>query len=143
MLGFWSIAALLTAIALLFLLPPLLRRRETPPDARTAANAAIYREQFDELAAEHARGALSRAEYDRARSEIERRVVAEHAAGGAAAASHAPRVVAAIVVGLAVPVAAGLGYWRLGNPTALTSVANEAGHTVSREQVEADRKSVV
>ena len=136
MTGFVAAAAAMVALALAFVLPPLLRRRETPPDARTAANAAIYREQLDELAAEHARGALSREEHDRARLEIERRIVAEHAAAGAAPAAHPPRFGAAIALGLLLPVLAGLAYWKLGNPEALTGVVNEAGHTVSREQIE-------
>ena len=135
--AFAAAAAAMVAIALAFLLPPLLRRRETPPDARTAANAAIYREQLDELAAEHARGALTREEHDRAKLEIERRVVAEHGAAGVAPATHPPRKAAALAVALLIPLAAGLAYWKLGNPGALTEVANEAGHTVSREQVEA------
>ena len=47
-----ALAAALTVAALLFLVPPLVRRRTAAPDVRVAANAAIYREQLEELTAE-------------------------------------------------------------------------------------------
>lgn len=136
MTTFSILAAAMCALALAFLLPPLLRRRETPPDARGAANAAIYREQFDELGAELQRGTLTREEYERACREVERRVLAEHTDRGPVPATHRPRRAVAVVLGLLLPLVAGLGYWKLGNPDAITGVANEAGHMVSREQME-------
>jgi len=135
---FWAIAAAMCAAALLFLLPPLLRQRVTPPDARTAVNASIYREQLEELEAELRRGALTREEYERGCREVERRVVSEHVDGGPAPATHRPRTGVALAVGLLLPVLAALGYWNLGNPEAMNPVAaGEAGHTVSPDQVEA------
>jgi len=116
---FWSIAALLTAAALLFLLPPLLRRRSAPPDARSAANAAIYREQLEELAADLQRGALGQEEFERQSREIGRRILAEHGRSGPQAAQHPPQLAAAVLIGVALPLAAGLGYWVLGQPRAL------------------------
>ena len=133
---FWSIAAALTAAGLLFLLPPLLRRRTTAPDARVAANAAIYREQLDELAAELQRGALTQEEFERASHEIERRIVAEHAGGAPAPASHRPSVATALAVGLLLPVAAVLIYLQLGTPAALDAKVAGAAHTVTNEQME-------
>jgi cytochrome c-type biogenesis protein CcmH len=133
---FWAAAVAMVALALAFLLPPLLRRRVTAPDARVAANASIYREQLDELAAELRRGALTPEEYVSASREVERRVVAEHGAGGPVPAEHRPPRAAALAVVLLLPLAAGVGYWQLGNPGAVSAVANEAGHMVSRAQVE-------
>jgi len=120
---FWALAAALTAAALAFLLPPLLRKRSTAPDARSAANAAIYREQLEELGAELQRGALTAEELERASREIERRVVAEHTAGTPAPARHRAPVAAAIAVGLLVPLAAAFGYWQLGEPRAMDAEA--------------------
>lgn len=136
---FWALAAALTAAALAFLLPPLVRRRTAAPDDRVAANAAIYREQLDELAADLARGAIGREEFDRASREIERRVVAEHAAGGPQAAQHRPLLAAAIAIGLGLPLLAGVGYWKLGNPEGLQNVAAEAddAHRLTGAQMEA------
>ena len=121
MILFWSIAAALTAAALLFLLPPLLRRRSTAPDARVAANAAIYREQLDELAEELQRGALTQDEFERASREVERRIVAEHAGGAPAQASHRPTTATALALGLLLPLAVVIGYLQLGDRRALTA----------------------
>ena len=139
MILFWSLAAVLTAAALAFLLPPLLRARTALPDARAAANAVIYREQLEELGAELQRGAIGREEFERASREIERRIVAEHAAGGPQAAQHRPLVAAAVAIGVGLPLLAGLGYWKLGNPEGLQNVAApaEQGHQVTGAQMEA------
>ena len=137
---FWALAGAMCAAALAFLLPPLLRRRVTPPDARTAANAAIYREQLEELGAELQRGALTREEYERACREVERRVVAEHAGGGPLPATHGPRAGVALAIGLLLPVLAAVGYWNLGNLEAMNPVvaaADDAGHSANPAEVEA------
>jgi cytochrome c-type biogenesis protein CcmH len=136
MILFWSIAAAFVVAALLFLLPPLVRRRTTAPDVRVAANAAIYREQLDELAVELQRGAVTREEFERASREVEHRIVAEHAGGAPAPAVHRPAVVAALVVGLLLPLAAVVGYLQLGSPGALDGAAKGATHEVSPEQME-------
>jgi cytochrome c-type biogenesis protein CcmH len=136
MMLFWSIAAALTVAALLFLLPPLLRRRATPPDSRVAANAAIYREQLDELAADLQRGAVTREEFERASREVEHRIVAEHAGGAPAPAAHRPAFAAALALGLLLPLAVVLGYLQLGNPGALDGAGPDAAHAVSPEQME-------
>jgi cytochrome c-type biogenesis protein CcmH len=136
MMLFWSIAAGLTVAALLFVLPPLLRRRTTAPDSRIAANAAIYREQLDELAAELQRGALTQEEFARASREVEHRIVAEHAGGAPALAAHRPAFAAALALGLLLPLAVVLGYLQLGKPDALGGAPAEAPHTVSAEQLE-------
>jgi len=123
MILFWSLAAVLTAAALLILLPPLLRRRTAAPDARVAANAAIYREHLEELAADLQRGAIGKEEFERSSREIERRIVAEHAAGAPEAARHDPQRAAAIAIGLFLPLAALLAYWNLGEPRAIDAEA--------------------
>jgi len=139
MMPFLAIAAVLTAAALLFLLPPLLRRRTTAPDVRVAANAAIYREQLEELAAELQRGAVTKEEFERASREIEHRIVSEYGQPAAPQpAGWRPNTAAALAVGLLLPLAVALGYWQLGNPIALsgTGTTSEPGHSVSRDQME-------
>lgn len=136
MILFWAITAALVTAALLFVLPPLLRRRTTGPDVRVAANAAIYREQLDELAAELQRGAVTRAEFERASREIEHRIVEEHADHAPASAAHRPAVVAALAVGLLLPLAVVLGYLQLGSPGALDGSTASAAHQVSPAQME-------
>ena len=126
MILFWSIAAAFTAAALLFLLPPLLRRRTTAPDVRVAANAAIYREQLDELAAELRRGKLTPQEFERGGREIENRIVAEHAESAPQPATHRPLLAAALALSLLLPLGVVLGYLQLGNPGALNATAESA-----------------
>jgi cytochrome c-type biogenesis protein CcmH len=136
MTAFVAIAVVMGALALLFLLPPLLRSRVTAPDLRVAANAAIYREQLAELGAELQRGTLTREEYERASREVEHRIVAEHADRGPAPATHRPPLAVAVAIAVLLPIVAGVGYWKLGNPAALDGVASEAGHPVTQEQME-------
>lgn len=143
MMLFWAIAAALTVAALLFLLPPLMRRRTTAPDTRVAANAAIYREQLEELTAELRRGALTEQEFERASREIEHRIVSEYGEPAAPRpAGRRPHMSAALAVGLLLPLAVVLGYLQLGNPNALSGAAapggtaSEPAHSVTPEQME-------
>lgn len=134
---FWSIGAALIVAALLFLLPPLVRRRNSSPDARAAANAAIYREQLDELAAELQRGILTQEEFERASREIEHRIVSEYGTPGAPQpAPRRPNTPVALALGVLLPLVVVLGYLQLGNPGAIGSAASGAGHAVSPEQME-------
>ena len=136
MMLFGAIAAGLIVAALLFLLPPLLRLRTTAPDARVAANAAIYREQLEELAAELQRGALTKEEFERASREIEHRIVSEYGIPAAPQpAGWRPNTAAALAVGLLLPLAVVLGYLQLGSLDGLGGAAAEAAHTVSPEQM--------
>lgn len=117
---FWAIAALLTIAALLFVLPPLVRNRSSAPDAHIAANATIYREQLDELGADLQRGALTQEEFEHASREIEHRIVSEYGAPAVPQpAKRRAQVVAALAVGLLLPLAVALVYWQLGEPRAL------------------------
>jgi cytochrome c-type biogenesis protein CcmH len=118
-IGFLAIAALLAAAALAFLLPPLLRGRGSSATTSGEVNAAIYREQLGELRLERDRGAITAAEFDHARRELEQRVVAEASvAAQLAPPSRSPRA-AALAIALFMPLAVALGYWQLGNPGAL------------------------
>lgn len=129
MTAFVVLAALFAAVALAFVLPPLLRSaRPAAQAARDDVNAVIYREQLAELRAERERGAMGEDQFQRAVRDLERRIVAEAGAAAAAAASapRGPHALAAVVVALAIPLVAGLGYWRLGAPDALQPGATEA-----------------
>ena len=72
---FWSLALLLLAGTLAFLLPPLLRQRgpAAAPDDEAAA-IAVYRDQKRALDAEFADGVISAAERDAAVAELTRRL---------------------------------------------------------------------
>jgi len=147
MTAFVLSAALLAALALGFVLLPLLRRRaQATASDRAEANAAIYRDQLAELEAERAQGLISAARYDETRAEIERRLAEDLAAGESAGS--APRLQwqgsrLALVLGLVMPlVAAGL-YVLVGTPAALDPTAGAQSaqtqnqHQVTPEQIDA------
>ena len=139
MTGFALAAGALVALALGFLLWPLLRARpRAGVDAqRAAANAAIYREQLEELEADFARGALTAEEHEKAKRDIQHRIVGEHGVEAApAAAPKAPWPVIAAIA-LLVPLVAGLGYWKLGNPDGLDPAKVAGGPQISPEQMTA------
>ena len=55
---FWSLAAVMVMVALLFLLPPLLRNREVSAVSRDDLNTEVIKSQFAELDADLDAGKL-------------------------------------------------------------------------------------
>jgi cytochrome c-type biogenesis protein CcmH len=104
MIAFWSISALLVAGALLFLLPPLLRRPDT-----SAPQAASRHPRSGHARRRDARG-------QRAALQL----ASEHARSGR---------IAAIAVGLGIPLVSVLLYFQLGNPQGLTARKAEPTQT--------------
>ena len=135
---FWSIAVLLAAVALTFVLPALLgRRRATGAATADAANVAIHRDQLKELDADLAAGTLSPERRDEARREIEQRLLDDLRAGDGTRASTAGGRKTGMAVALALPVAALLLYLAVGNPAALApGAAAGDGHGITRDQIE-------
>lgn len=132
----------LIALALLMVLPALLRQRAQRavpgvPDAREA-NVQVLREQLAALDADRAAGVLDEPQYRLARTEIERRALEE-----VPAAEHQPLVLrrsgwTALVVGLFIPVFAVLMYAALGQPQALDpALAAAPQGEVTMPQIEA------
>ncbi len=129
MTAFLLIAAILIAVALAWLLPPLLRRdRGTLQVERAAANLGILKDQLAELEAERARGAVSAEQYAETKAELERRVLDEVAAESAAAPAVPPRSgrATALALALVVPVAAALIYWQRGDLAAFDPALQQA-----------------
>jgi len=71
MTSFWIVAAVMVAVALTFLAPTLLGRKRLSSQDRSDQNVQIARERLNELESEFGRGALSEADYERARQELE------------------------------------------------------------------------
>jgi len=133
--AFVLIAVLFVAVALAFVLPPLLRREpQRPAASRDAVNAGIYREQLEELRADLARGAIDQAQFDRARLDLERRIVDEHERPAVSLAG-GRRVKTAIVIGIAIPLVAGLAYWKFGAPQVLTGEAVVDARNITPAQI--------
>lgn len=120
MIAFLIAAALLLAVALAFLLPPLLKRSSAGGPSRSVANLSVYRDQQAELDADLARGTISAEQHAQAKAELERRVLEEvgEAPAGGAASRTGSRIVAAIV-GVAIPSVAVVLYLVVGQPAAL------------------------
>ena len=146
---FWIVAAILITVALLFVLPPLWKRSSPagvaahPDNANNALNVAVYRDQQQELEADRRAGTLSDEQYERARTELERRLLEDVAATGTATAPAAVRPgsrVPAVLVGIAVPLLAVGLYFAVGSPRALAPVAalpHGSTKGASAEQIEA------
>ena len=117
---FVVIAAVLAALSLVFVLPPLLRAKSGRDVDRARANLGVLKDQLAELEADHARGVVADAQYAEIKAELERRVLEDVQAADAPvtvapARSRWPAIVVAVVVPLA---AAGI-YATLGDPAAM------------------------
>lgn len=133
MIVFWLIGAALAVGVLALVLRPLLFNRAAGPVSRTAANISIYRDQLRELEADLAAGTLAQADYERARAELESRLledVREQPAPATRAAGRGAVVATAALVPL---VALGV-YFAVGSPSAI--VGGEPQPHVSAQQVE-------
>jgi cytochrome c-type biogenesis protein CcmH len=117
MIAFWVGGALLAALALALVLRPLVAARKREQLSRREANIAIYKDQLRELEADRAAGNLTQPDYERARLELEARLLED-----VRAPETAPRGAgrkAAMVVALAVPILAIGVYFATGNLRAL------------------------
>jgi len=130
---FWAASALLAAVALLLVMRPLLWRGAAARVSRRALNVAVYRDQLRELEADLRAGTLAQADYERARRELEARLLedvenqveeTEPRRGGRATM---------ILAGVSIPVLALAVYLVVGNPGAIDP---QAAHGVTMRQVE-------
>ncbi|MEO8541948.1 MAG: c-type cytochrome biogenesis protein CcmI [Burkholderiaceae bacterium] len=135
----------LIALALGFVLPPLLRRKPGVSTAATVldarrANLQVLREQLASLEADLSAGTIDADQYQLSRTDIERRALDEEQAAEHDAGALAPRRAtrSAVVVGLAIPLFAVLLYAALGRPQAVElDVAAAPSGEVTLPQVEA------
>lgn len=115
---FWLIGAGLAVAVLAWLLRPLLSRRHAAVPSHSAANVSIYRDQLRELGVDLAAGTLAREDYERARAELEARMLQDVAQPdvkpAAATGGHA-----VWALGAAVPVLAAAVYFAVGSPGAI------------------------
>lgn len=128
MIIFFLVAALMLAIALSFVLVPLLRPRRAAfvPISDEYSNIAIFRTHKQELDDDVARGLISAEERDVALAELSQRVLAEVPAAtigpvevASAAAREKHSWIVAICLAMFIPVVAILGYLAWGAPQAL------------------------
>lgn len=114
---FWIIAGLMIVVALIFILPPLVKRSDLPTVERNRLNADIYKDQFSELEADLRNGVLSQEQFEQGRLDLERNLLAdvtESAEPTPVANKSKTGQVTAAIVGLALPVLAVGIYIQLG-----------------------------
>lgn len=112
MMVFISLALLLTVLALLPVLLPLLGARRSRDTGREALNVALFQERRHELEQELAEDSIGAEQYEAARLELERDLLL-NAGAEEVAAPRSSRTLA-LVIGMAVPVLAALIYLQLG-----------------------------
>ncbi|KYC28912.1 Cytochrome c-type biogenesis protein CcmI [Sterolibacterium denitrificans] len=138
---FVGAATLLTLAILLWLLYPLVRNerqaRVAAVATRRALNAAVYRDQLEEVERDRASGELAEADYLQVRDELQRRLLQDVAADEAPAGAMHAAWGGRLAIILLLPLSAVLLYLWLGSPASLQPQANSGGHEqISTAQVE-------
>lgn len=118
---FWALILLFVAVALAFVLPPLLRRDVSLGQQvdRKMANVAIYHDQLSELKSDLGSGELDAAQYEDARRELEKRLCEDMPPDPVPVTANRMDRWPGFVVAGALPVAAIALYMVLGNPEVL------------------------
>jgi cytochrome c-type biogenesis protein CcmH len=121
---FWIAAVACVAVALAFILPPLLRKK--PIEAKAARrdiNIAVYRDQMNEMETDLADGRLSEDQFQAGKLELEARLAEDALAkADSAMAPVSSRRLGFTLAGV-LPIAAfGMYFW-LGNPMSLIAIA--------------------
>ncbi len=147
---FWVVAALLALAALIFVLPPLLRRKTKAAGTdRRAVNIAVYRDQMREMEVDRTNGLLSDAQFETAKLELEARLADDALAQEAATAVvHAGSRKLGYGLAVLLPLAAFGLYWLSGNPAALDPAAARpspeaamvGGHDIQKMVQQAEEK---
>ncbi len=116
---FLIVSALLVMGALLFIVPPLLRKPSAQGVSRKTVNITLYRDQIRELEADLQSGTLNAEHYEKARRELEARLLEDVDTDDTAA--DRPRLgrASAVLLGLALPLCAIAIYLVVGSPLAL------------------------
>ncbi len=143
---FGFIVALLIVVALLFTVLPLVRSSSDKAGLeRRELNISIYKDQMNELEVDLEQGTLTEAEKQKARHELESRLLDDVEQGGGVVATEnsQPSKKTAIILTVAVPVLAIYMYQFLGSPDGMKpqsqQVAGESAegdHSVTADQIE-------
>jgi len=114
---FWSLAAVMVMVALLFVLPPLLRQRTASAVTQDDLNTKVIKEQLAELEADLMAGKLDKAQFDAARQDLERELLYDLASTGdvqTASPEHGGRWLTLLLIP-AIPLCAVLLYQLMGS----------------------------
>ncbi len=112
---FWSLAAVMMMVALLFILPPLLRKRELSAVSRDELNIEVIRQQLAELDTDLEVGKLDKAQYGAARADLEQELLYDLARTDPASRKARSGRWATLLIIPALPLCAVLLYQQLGS----------------------------
>lgn len=125
--------AVFVAVALSFLLPPLLRKHT--PAMPDITSLAIYREQLQELQADFANGAILEAQFREAEQELKRRLLEETHVQTTPTNDRNRQRWLAVAIALALPLGSFALYKLLGHPSAFVAPANHSGTSITAENI--------
>ncbi|MGC2166932.1 MAG: c-type cytochrome biogenesis protein CcmI [Gallionella sp.] len=144
MILFWTIAAVMLLVAVLFLVVPLWRKSSSANDiARDEANLGILRDQSVELETDLRNGLLTQEAYEQGKSELQARLLDEvKSAEQPAKTPHNPIKLLAIVLAIAFPLATipvylQIGYTRAMLPQEIQAAATGDGIARTEEALQA------
>jgi cytochrome c-type biogenesis protein CcmH len=140
MIEFWVGVVLLVAIALWFIVRPLLRPRPNSEILRSEENIAFYRGQLSDLEDERESGAVSAEQYEKVKREIEARLLEDVDVNERSVTAARPARATAFSLLALVPVGAFAIYLVVGAPLALDPrflAENDPAHAVDRKELEA------
>lgn len=137
--AFWIAAAVCVLVALAFVLPPLLRRKEAATKAaRRDINIAVYRDQMKEMEADRTNGLLSEEQFQTAKLELEARLAEDALAQPDQAMTPKGSRRLGYSMAAVLPAAAfGLYFW-LGSPAALTAIAEAQANGADAQMVKGE-----
>jgi cytochrome c-type biogenesis protein CcmH len=123
---FWIATVVCVVVALIFVLPALLRARgPAGKAARRDVNIAVYRDQLKELEADRANGMIPEEQFHSAKLELEARLADDALTADTAAAPGRPtsRKLGYALAAVLPAAAFGMYFW-LGNPSSLVAIAS-------------------
>ncbi|MDQ5944855.1 MAG: cytochrome c-type biosis protein CcmH [Pseudomonadota bacterium] len=138
MTTFISLATLMVVVAAALLAVPLLRAPRVAADTadRNATNLNIFRDQLAELEHEHSEGSLTAADFEQARTELQRRLLEDVKPASIASKEAAPSRKTALIIMILLPLVGLGGYGLLGNPRALDPANTQPQPRMSADQIE-------
>ena len=133
MIPFIASVAVFVAIALAFLLPPLLRKHA--PATTDITTLPIYREQLQELQADFANNIILEAQFREAEQELKRRLLEETRVQATPISNGTRQRWIAAAIALALPLGSFALYKLLGQPEAFAALANPSGAPINAENI--------
>lgn len=145
MIVFWVLAAGLAGLALLFIVPPILRGKSEAAADRideNQINLAVFRQQLEELDGDLAAGNLVQDQYAASRRDLERELLIDIDDSGPEPAAQKSGKWAALALAPAVPVLAVALYLMVGDHNAIERLDADPATAAQQQTAPADMPSM-